>query len=380
MKPFRERNPAVIGLVSLSIIALMILGAFRADRLPVIGGGNTYYADFSEAGGLKSGNEVRLAGVAVGSVKSIALRGDRVRVELLLDEGVAFGEQSGAEIRVRTLLGAMFVAITPDGDGQLPTEAVIPVERTVAPYDVVQAFSGLSETADRIDTDQLATALDTVSEVANGSPEEFQGTIAGVSALSRKIAARDEQIGTLLQNLEKVSGVLASRNTELAKLFRDGDVLFRAVAARRAQIHDLLVATQQLSTQLRGLIADTKADLTPALRNLDGVVQVLRKNQDSLDESLQVSGDFYRLFGNTLSNGPWFDSYIFLPPQLDLGLTDQLKGVLGGVTGPDGVVGGVVGGVTGGDGLGGLLGGTPGTPAPSTAPAPSTGGLLGGDR
>ncbi|MFY0407367.1 MCE family protein [Solicola sp. PLA-1-18] len=362
MKPFRERNPAVIGLVSLSIIALMILGAFRADRLPVIGGGDTYFAEFSEAGGLKSGNEVRLAGVSVGKVKDITLDGDRVKVELLLDKGVRFGEQSGAEIRVRTLLGAMFVAITPDGSGQLPVDSVIPVERTVAPYDVVQAFSGLSETTDRIDTQQLATALDTISEVANGSPEEFKGTVAGVSALSRKIAARDQQINTLLQNLEKVSGVLASRNTELAKLFRDGDVLFRAVAARREQIHDLLVGTQELSRQLRGVIADTKADLNPALKNLDGVVQVLRKNQDSLDRSLQVSGDFYRLFGNTLANGPFFDSYVFLPPQLDLGLTDQLKGVIGNVTG----------GATGGTGG---TGGTPGTTAP-TVPGlpPLTGG------
>lgn len=323
MKPFRERNPVIIGLVSLSVIAVMILGAFRADQLPLIGGGDTYFAEFTEAGGLKAGNEVRLAGVAVGKVKDIQLAGDKVRVQFLIDEGVRFGVKSGAEIRVRTLLGSMFVAVVPDGDGQLKTGTTIPVERTVSPYDVIAAFSGLSETTDRIDTEQLGTALNTLADVAGQSPDEFKGTLDGVSALSRNVAARDQQINSLLTNLEDVSGVLADRNTELAKLFKDGDVLFRAVAARRESIHNLLVSTQKFSAELSGLIEDTRADLKPALDNLNGVVKVLRKNQDNLDEALRMSGAFYRVFANTLGTGPWFDAYVAAPVG---GLTEIMKG------------------------------------------------------
>ncbi len=53
-KPFRERNPVIIGAISLAVIAVMILAAFRAQDLPLIGGGDTYTAAFSEAGGLKA--------------------------------------------------------------------------------------------------------------------------------------------------------------------------------------------------------------------------------------------------------------------------------------------------------------------------------------
>ena len=60
-KPFRERNPVVIGAISLAVIAVMILAAFRAQDLPVIGGGDTYTAAFSEAGGLKANDPVRIA-------------------------------------------------------------------------------------------------------------------------------------------------------------------------------------------------------------------------------------------------------------------------------------------------------------------------------
>lgn len=64
MTPFRERNPVVVGAASLAVIALLILAAFRAQDLPVIGGGDTYYAAFSESGGLKPNDEVRIAASA----------------------------------------------------------------------------------------------------------------------------------------------------------------------------------------------------------------------------------------------------------------------------------------------------------------------------
>jgi phospholipid/cholesterol/gamma-HCH transport system substrate-binding protein len=320
MRPFRERNPVLVGFAGLAAIALMVLAAFRADQLPLIGGGDTYYAEFSEAGGLQSGDEVRVAGVKVGEVKELTLDGNVVRVEFLVDKGVEFGPDTEAVIRVKTLLGDMFVGLEPEGSGQLDPGSTIDVEHTTAPYDVVDAFSDLSDTTTRIDTTQLATAFDSVSELLEQTPEEIRGTLHGLSRLSRNIAARDAQINSLLQNLDKVSGVLADRNEELVKLFEDGSVLFRAVAARRESIHNLLVSTQQLSTQLRGLVADTRADLGPALAQLSEVLDVLKKNEENLDQSLRRMAPFYRVFANTLGNGSWWDSFIQnIPPVPALG-------------------------------------------------------------
>jgi phospholipid/cholesterol/gamma-HCH transport system substrate-binding protein len=321
MRPFRERNPVLIGFAGLVAIALMMLAAFRADQLPLIGGGDTYYAEFAEAGGLQKGDEVRIAGIKVGEVKEIALDGNLVRVEFLIDKGVEFGPNTEAVIRVKTLLGDMFVGLEPEGSGQLDPGSTIDIEHTTAPYDVVDAFSDLSDTTTRIDTGQLATSFDTVSEMLEQTPEEIRGTLDGLSRLSRNIAARDAQINSLLQNLDKVSGVLADRNQELVKLFEDGTVLFRAVAARRDAIHNLLVSTQQLSGQLRGLVADTRADLRPALSELSDVLDVLKKNEENLDESLRLMSPFYRVFANTLGSGSWWDSWIQnIPPAPALGL------------------------------------------------------------
>jgi phospholipid/cholesterol/gamma-HCH transport system substrate-binding protein len=318
--PFRARNPVIIGAVSLAVIAALILAAFRAQDLPVIGGGDTYYAAFTEAGGLKPNDEVRIAGVRVGKVEKVELAGDHVRATFRVDGGAEFGDETGAAIKVKTMLGAMYLALQPAGGGQLDEGAEIPVERTSSPYNVIDAFAGLAETSGKIDTDQLAESLTTLADLTRNTPEEFKAALDGVSRLSTNIAARDGQINSLLKNLERVSTVLNDRDQDIVGLMKDSEVLFRALVQRREAVHNLLVSTSILSKELTALVQQSRADLKPALTHLDSVVQVLNKNEDNLDNSLRLMAPFYRVFSNTLGNGPWFDTYIQnLPPVPQVG-------------------------------------------------------------
>ena len=314
-KPFRERNPVVIGAVSLAVIALMILAAFRAQDLPLIGGGDTYYASFTEAGGIKANDEVRIAGVRVGKVEAVELEGDHVRVTFRVKTDSEFGDETHAAIKVKTLLGAMYLALEPAGDGQLEDGSEIPIERTTSPFDVVEAFAGLAETSAEIDTDQLAESFTTMADLTRNTPEEFRSALSGVAALSRNIAARDDQINSLLGNLDRVSKVLDDRDQDIIGLMRDSDELFRALVARRQAVHNLFVSTSTLSTELTKLVRQTKDDLKPALLKLQETLDVLNKNEDNIDNSLRLMAPFYRVFANTLGNGPWFDTYIQnMPP------------------------------------------------------------------
>ena len=310
MKPFRERNPVVVGAISIAVLAIALVAAFRAQDLPLIGGGDTYYANFSEAGGIKVGDEVRIAGVRVGAVESIELDGDKVHVGFRIKTDSQFGPTSRADLKVKTLLGDMFLAIEPAGSGQMAEGTTIPVERTSSPYDVVDAFEGLADTASDINTDQLAQSLTTLADLSRNTPEEFQGALEGVSALSANVAAKNDEINSLLKNLRRVSTVLDDRDQDIIELMEDSDVLFRALVARRDAVHRLLVSTTQLSRELTALVRDTRADLKPALSSLEEVLDVLNKNEDNLDDTLRLMAPFYRVFANTLGSGPWFDTYI----------------------------------------------------------------------
>jgi phospholipid/cholesterol/gamma-HCH transport system substrate-binding protein len=319
-KPFRERNPVVVGAISLAVVAALILAAFNAQNLPIIGGGDVYYAAFKEAGGLKANDEVRIAGVRVGKVEKVELDGDHVKVTFRIEDPADFGKDTRADIKAKTLLGAMFLALEPAGSGQLSAGSEIPVSRTSSPYDVVKAFSGLAETSDRIDTDQLAQSLTTLADLTRNTPEEFRSALDGVSRLSSNIAAKNDQINTLLGNLQNVSEVLDARDQDIVGLMRDSDVLFRALVKRRDSVHRLLVSTTTLSTELTALVRQSRADLQPALSHLQSVVDVLNKNEDNIDNSLRLMAPFYRVFANTLGNGPWFDTYIQnMPPVPQVG-------------------------------------------------------------
>lgn len=319
--PFRERNPVIVGAISIAVVVGLILLAFNAEKLPIIGGGDTYSADFTEAGGLKANDEVRIAGVRVGKVDSVALDGDHVKVTFRIQNAADFGAATAAQIKVKTLLGAMFLSLEPAGSGQMRQGYEIPASRTQSPYDVVQAFSGLAATSQRINTHQLAKGLTTLADLTRHTPTEFRKALSGVSALSSNLAARDAKIGTLLSNLRNVSQILDARDQDIISLMSDSSVLFKALVQRRQAIHNLLTSTSVLSKQLTGLVRNSRTDLKPALEHLATVVDVLNKNSDNIDTSLRLMAPFYRVFANTLGNGPWFDTYIQnLPPVPQVGV------------------------------------------------------------
>ncbi|MEV8593034.1 MlaD family protein [Streptomyces sp. NPDC052012] len=307
---FRERNPVTIGAVGLTTLALLTVAAFNADSLPVIGDGETYSAAFAEAGGLKPGDEVRIAGVKVGEVEEVDLDGDHVKVTFEVEGDPRFGTTTGASIRVQTILGAKYLALHPEGPGQLEPGSEIPLKRTVPAYDVVQAFSDLTTTTEEVDTDRLATALDTISTTFEDSPAEVRASVKGLSKISRTVASRDKALRKLLDHADGVTGVLAERSEDLTALVDDGDKLFKEISKRRKAISKLLKSSAALGVELSGLVEDNDKEIGPALRGLNRVVRMLERNQSSLDRSVRLLAPYIRVFTNTLGNGRWFDSYV----------------------------------------------------------------------
>ncbi|MFE5893968.1 MCE family protein [Streptomyces sp. NPDC056462] len=308
--PFHDRNPVVIGAVGLTALALLAVAAFNADRLPVIGAGETYSAAFAEAGGLKPGDEVRVAGVKVGKVEEVDLDGDHVKITFKIKGEPAFGTETGASIRVKTILGAKYLALHPKGRGQLAPGSEIPLKRTVPAYDVVQAFSDLTTTSEKVDTDRVAKALDTISTTFEDSPAEVRASLKGLSQISRTVASRDKALRELLGHAKGVTGVLADRSDDFTALVKDGDKLFKEISKRREAIHRLLKSSAALGIQLSGLVQDNDKEIGPALKGLNRVVTMLERNQSSLDRSIKLLAPYVRLFTNTLGNGRWFDSYV----------------------------------------------------------------------
>lgn len=311
----RERNQVAVGAIFLVVLLTGVCAAFFAEDLPIIGGGTRYTAVFAESAGLKPDDEVRIAGVKAGEVSEVSLRGDRVEVGFRVDDAWV-GDRSSVSIEIKTLLGEKYVALQPEGDREQDPDRTIGRDRTRSPFDVTDALQQLTRTADRLDTGQLARSFEVISETFKNTPPHLRGALNGLSELSKTISSRDAELARLLSDADRISGVAADRSAQVQQLFADGNLLLGELQFRKNAVDRLLAGTEDLATQLRGVVADNEQQLRPALAQLQGVTELLRRNQDNISRGLREMAPFIRVFNNTISNGRWFDGYLcgLIPP------------------------------------------------------------------
>jgi phospholipid/cholesterol/gamma-HCH transport system substrate-binding protein len=220
------------------------------------------------------------------------------------------GNQSTIDLKLKTLLGEKYLSINSQGTKEQPAGQTIGVRRTTSPFDVYPAFNELTRTVQDIDTGQLAKSFQVLAADFSDTPASVRPLVVGISRLSHTIASRNDKLRTLLSAANQVTGTLAQRDQDLARLLQDGNALLEELNARRDAIHSLLINTQVLSTQLRGLVSDNEKTIGPLLNQLDQFIKLLQKNRDALERGIALLGPFYRLFNNVIGNGRWFDNYI----------------------------------------------------------------------
>jgi phospholipid/cholesterol/gamma-HCH transport system substrate-binding protein len=127
----------LLGILSLAYISI------KLGRLELIGGGGyPLYAEFTQAGGIKEGSVVEIAGVQVGRVKSIKLTDYEALVEFTIDENVKIQEDAIASIKTKGLIGEKFVQISPGASEEMippggkirDTESAIDIEELLSKY------------------------------------------------------------------------------------------------------------------------------------------------------------------------------------------------------------------------------------------------------
>lgn len=328
MRKFSEMNHSRLGLIGIGVLAVVLLLLFNLTQFASLVGNTTYKAEFAHAGGLLAGDKVRLGGAPVGSVRDVELAGDRVLVSFDVDGDVGrLGQATSAAIKTETLLGRKYVELSPQGNGEWDPDKVIPLSRTSVPYNITDQLGELTELGGAIDTQRLANAMDSIAAAFADSPPELRKALRGLTRFSRSIHSRDSQIKGLLSNAEGVTGILADRSRQLTKLFVDGSSLMAELERRREHLRTLLVNVRSIANQMKGLVRDNDKRIGPALKRLNSVLDLLRKNEGSITAALQRLGPFAGSLGEALGNGPFWSAYI---ANLNVVPVDALTKVLPG--------------------------------------------------
>jgi len=305
-----ERQLTRAGLITLMALVLGLVLAFNVQKLPGFRG-TTYHAEFTDASGLHVGDRVEVAGIRVGRVDGIRIDGAKVIVDFDVS-GATLGDDTKASIQVLNLLGEKYLDLDPSPSGarELSAGATIPLARTSAGYDIVGTLDELTTTTESIDTDQLGTALDTLSDAVSQASPQLKGSFDGLARLSQTIASRDADISSLLTHAQHVVDLVNKRKGDLVGLMQQGDQIFSELIQRRDDIHSLLVNATSLANQLSGLAKDNEKQIGPALDQLDKAITFLNDRKQELGDTIKYYGPYASILINIIGTGPWFDAYV----------------------------------------------------------------------
>lgn len=309
------RSPATAvraATLGLTVIVVVVGLALNVQRLPLVGSGTTYRAEFSDAAGLVVGEEVRVAGIKVGTVNDIKLGRGKVIAEFKV-KGTSLGRDTTASIEIKTVLGQHYVALAPDGPGSLRAGSTIPLARTSSPLNVVPVFQRLTTDVRKIDTDQMAQAFAALTASVRKAAPELDQTLRGLTRLSTTVTSRDRELRTLFANARKVAEVVADRDQDLARLLPAAEEVLTMLETRAATINQVVTGVRDLATEVSALIASNEEQLGPVLRDLNSVLDVLQANKMEIERTIVYARQYARVFVSVGGSGRWLETTVKTP-------------------------------------------------------------------
>ncbi|WP_067686443.1 MlaD family protein [Nocardia jejuensis] len=274
----RARNTDLlwgIGGVSAVIVLIIAIGVvYVSGTTPE----KTYAAELSQAGTIREGDDIRIAGIPMGTVTSLTLLRDRVRMEFTVRSDAFLGDDTVLDIRMLTLVGGYYVAVEPAGTAPLGSR-VIPMERVTLPYNLTQAFQDAADPVRQVDGDVLRQNMAALSSALGTSPDSVRAVVRAASDLVGVMNRQNAEISRTLSFSDEYLTALRANSTVLATLLTTLGTLVNLIQNNKWQVaqalDDLAVVLQDLTPLGRAWDAGLKerarplADAIPALEQLD---------------------------------------------------------------------------------------------------------------
>jgi phospholipid/cholesterol/gamma-HCH transport system substrate-binding protein len=277
------------------------------------GGTREFKAEFVDATGVVAGDDIRVAGVKVGSVADIEIV-DRTRALVTFEvrEETPLSEATTASIRYRNLVGQRYIALTETiGDtAQLEEGATIPVERTSPALDLTVLFNGFKPLFQALSPEELNTLSYEVIQVFQGEGGTLEGLLASTASVTQTLADRDQVISDLIDNLNEVLANIGDRDQELSRLIKSFRTFVGGLKDDRQAILGSLEQISALSVETAGLVKGIRKPFVEDIKQLRRFAGNVNANKAELDRALQVLPIKLTKVGRTAIYGSFFNFYL----------------------------------------------------------------------
>lgn len=291
----RELRRGIIGAILL-VICLLGVGALYVVPF----GKHTYTAELSEAQSVKAGDDVRIAGISVGEVKSLELKPDRVVMKFTVDSDVFLGDQTYLDIRMLTVVGGHYVAVFPTGDKALGDKA-IPMDRVHLPYSLVQTFQDAAAPLQKIDGDSLHRNLTALGGSLEAAPDTLRTTLDTVGTYVDALNRQRDQVSNAIAVADEYVGMYDGAKTDLGRLMDNANVLVTILLDKRAEMAEAIrllsdvlervgVLAPVWNDQLKTKVTDAVNQLHTLAGQFEPVLTSAQSLQDKLSQLVLPDG------------------------------------------------------------------------------------------
>ena len=306
MKPFRERNQILVGIVSIVVLALLFLVAFDLKKLPFVAHNFTISAEFADAAGLTPGSDVRIAGLKVGTVSKVTLDADRVLVTMSVSGGTTIPRDATALISLKTILGTKSVVINAQGPGPYMRNGDrIPLDRTEIPFEIYQTTNATVDLLTNVNGKELNDAFKALAEITADPNRNVAGTLKGAAKLLGTLGSKSQSLDTILSKGDEILASLDASAPNLQTVISQLNTVMGVIAQRRAVVQSLLRNTGTLAGQLGGLLRDKRPDLDTVLNDLHSTLDLVDANLGQVEEALKLIGPSSEAFARITYRGRW---------------------------------------------------------------------------
>ena len=234
---------------------------------------------FNEATQLAEQSDVRISGVDVGKVQSIALAPNRKQALATIyieDRYAPLPLSTRALLRTKTLLGETYVELTPGNRNgpKLPDGGTLPnaqVEQSVQLDEIFRTFNPRTRAAFQTWMQEAAVAIGGRGASLSAALGEFDPTFTEFDRLFRVLDTQRLAVRQLFSNGAVALEALRGRQGELASLIRNSNAVFQTTARRDTDIEELFRAFPTFLDQSQLTLASLRKfslNAAPLMRQL----------------------------------------------------------------------------------------------------------------
>lgn len=308
-----KADRTVVG-VSIFTVAMLVVAA----GLVVVFGqfrfasGSSYHATFSDSSRLKSGQDVRIAGVPVGSVKKVALNPDNtVDVEFDVDNRYQLYTSTKAVVRYQNLVGDRYLEIT-SGPGDLRKLApgdTIAKENTQPALDLDALLGGLRPVLKGLDGGKINEVSNAVIELLQGQGGALSNMLASTSSFTQNLADRDQLIGDVINNLNTVLGTVDEKGAEFNASVDQLQQLVTGLAENRDPVAGAIPPLASATNDLTTMLEKSRRPIQGVLENVRPLAQRLDERKDDVNKVIEPLAENYLRLNALGAYGSFFNIY-----------------------------------------------------------------------